>query len=117
MEAMSKELSNSDTKNRRLEFPVGSLRAFPIPIGQNSMEFVAFDGLHKPWKFKVSIRNEGRYPKPWLTGEWADYVHQKGLRKGDKVTMTTHDEENGNKIFHIRAERKHFGFWYSIDQQ
>ena len=114
---MNKVLSNSDSKNKRLEFPARSLPAFPIPDGQNSMEFVAFDRLHKPWKFKVSIRNEGRYLKPWLNGEWAAYVRQKRLRKGDKVILTTHDTENGNKIYHIRAERKHFGFWYSIDQQ
>ncbi|KAJ6737896.1 hypothetical protein OIU74_002953 [Salix koriyanagi] len=116
MVAMSKLLSNSDTKHKRLEFPARSLPAFPIPDGQNSTEFVAFDRLHKPWKFKVSIRNQGKYLKPWLTGEWAYYVRRKGLRKGDKVILTTHDEENGNKIVHIRAERKHFGFWYSIDQ-
>uniref|UniRef100_A0A6N2KYT3 TF-B3 domain-containing protein n=1 Tax=Salix viminalis TaxID=40686 RepID=A0A6N2KYT3_SALVM len=118
MVAMSKLLSNSDTKNKRLELPARSLPAFPIPDGQNSTEFVAFDRLQRPWKFKVSIRNQGKYLKPWLTGEWAGYVHRKGLRKGDKVIiMTTHDEENGNKIFHIRAERKLFGFWYSIDDQ
>jgi hypothetical protein len=40
MEAMNKVLSNSDTANKRLEFPVRSLRAFPMPDGQNSMEFV-----------------------------------------------------------------------------
>jgi hypothetical protein len=117
MEAMNKVLSNSDTANKRLEFPVRSLPAFPMPDGQNSMEFVAFDRLQKPWKFKVSIRNEGRYPKPWLNGEWDDYVHQKGLKKGDKVIFTMDDQENGNRIYYIRAERKLFGFWYSIDQQ
>ncbi|KAJ6737895.1 hypothetical protein OIU74_002952 [Salix koriyanagi] len=117
MVAMSKLLSNSDTKHKRLEFPARSLPAFPIPDGQNSMEFVAFDRVQKPWNFKVSIRNQGRYRKPWLSGEWADYVHHKGLRKGDKVIMTTDDEENENKRYHITAVRKHFGFWYCIDQQ
>ncbi|KAJ6935091.1 hypothetical protein NC652_010175 [Populus alba x Populus x berolinensis] len=109
MEAMNKVLSNSDTANKRLEFPVRSLPAFPMPDGQNSMEFVAFDRLQKPWKFKVSIRNEGRYPKPWLKGEWDDYVHHKGLKKGDKVIFTMDDQENGDRIYYIRAERKLFG--------
>ncbi|KAG6778513.1 hypothetical protein POTOM_014848 [Populus tomentosa] len=80
-----------------------------MPDGQNSMEFVAFDRLQKPWKFKVSIRNEGRYRKPWLKGEWDDYVHQKGLKKGDKVIFTMDDQENGDRIYYIRAERKLFG--------
>jgi hypothetical protein len=27
------------------------------------------------------------------------------------------EEENGERIYRIRAERKMFGFWYSIDDQ
>ncbi|KAG6755743.1 hypothetical protein POTOM_039148 [Populus tomentosa] len=88
-----------------------------MPDGQNSVEFVAFDMQEQQWRLKVSIRNEGRYAKPWLKGEWHDYVHQKGLHKGDKVILTMDEEENGERIYRIRAERKHFGFWYSIDDQ
>jgi hypothetical protein len=56
-----------------------------------------------------------RYPQN--PSEWHDYVHQKGLKKGDKVILTMDEEENGERIYRIRAERKHFGFWYSIDDQ
>ncbi|KAJ6893066.1 hypothetical protein NC652_027160 [Populus alba x Populus x berolinensis] len=91
MEVMNKILSESDATNKRLEFPARSLSAFPMP--------------------------DGRYAKPWLKGEWHDYVHQKGLHKGDKVILTMDEEENGERIYRIRAERKHFGFWYSIDDQ
>lgn len=100
-----------------MEFPVSSLSAFPMPDGQNSVQFVAFNTNEQQWSLKVSIRNEGKYSKPWLKGEWDDYVHQKGLKKGDKVILTMHEEENGERIYRIRAERKHFGFWYSIDDQ
>ncbi|KAH8493322.1 hypothetical protein Peur_061853 [Populus x canadensis] len=117
MEVMNKILSESDTKNKRLEFPARSLSAIPIPDGQNSVQFVAFDMQEQQWNLKVSIRNEGRYRKPWLKGEWHDYVHQKGLKKGDKVILTMDEEDNGERIYRIRAERKHFGFWYSIDDQ
>ncbi|KAJ6978549.1 hypothetical protein NC653_026851 [Populus alba x Populus x berolinensis] len=117
MEVMNKILSESDAKNKRLEFPARSLSAFPMPDGQNSVEFVAFDMNERQWSLKVSIRNEGKYAKPWLKGEWDDYVHQKGLKKGDKVILTVQEEENGERIYRIRAERKHFGFWYSIDNQ
>ncbi|KAJ6893001.1 hypothetical protein NC652_027105 [Populus alba x Populus x berolinensis] len=117
MEVMNKILSESDATNKRLEFPASSLPNFPMPDGQNSVEFVAFDMQEQQWRLKVSVRNEGRYAKPWLKGEWHDYVHQKGLHKGDKVILTMDEEENGERIYRIRAERKHFGFWYSIDDQ
>ncbi|KAB5533696.1 hypothetical protein DKX38_016782 [Salix brachista] len=117
MEVMNKILSGSDATNRRLEFPAGSLWAFPMPDGQNSVEFVASDIHEQQWRLKVSVRNEGRYSKPWLKGEWGDYVHQKQLRKGDRVILTMNDEENGERSYRIGAERKHFGFWYSIDEQ
>ncbi|KAJ6885351.1 hypothetical protein NC651_026080 [Populus alba x Populus x berolinensis] len=111
MEVMNKILSESDATNKRLEFPARSLSAFPMPDGQNSVQFVAFDMQEQQWRLKVSIRNEGRYPKPWLKGEWHDYVHQKGLKKGDKVILTVDGDENGERIYRIRAERKLFGFW------
>ena len=114
---MNKILSESDVNNKRLEFPARSLSAFPMPDGQNSVQFVAFDMNEQQWRLEVSIRNEGRYSKPWLNGEWDDYVHQKGLQKGDKVILTMDEEENGERIYRIRAERKMFCFWYSIDDQ
>ncbi|KAI9385044.1 hypothetical protein POPTR_011G006050v4 [Populus trichocarpa] len=117
MEVMNRILSESDVKNKQMEFPARSLSAFPLPDGQNSVQFVAFDMNEQQWSLKVSIRNEGRYSKPWLRGEWGDYVHQKGLQKGDKVILTMDEEESGERIYRIRAERKMFGFWYSIDDQ
>lgn len=117
MEVINRILSESDVKNKRMEFPARSLSAFPMPDGQNSVQFVAFDMNEQQWSLKVSIRNEGKYSKPWLKGEWDDYVHQKGLKKGDKVILTMDEEENGERIYRIRAERKMFGFWYSIDDQ
>jgi hypothetical protein len=71
--------------------------------GLDSLKCVALDSV---W-----------YAKPWSPGEWDDYVHKIGLKKGDKVILTMQEEENGERIYRIRAERKHFGFWYSIDDQ
>jgi hypothetical protein len=116
MEVMAKLLSGSDTTNKRLEFPTESLWAFSLPAGQNSVEFDAVDMLDQPWRLKISVRNEGKYPKPWISGQWGIYVLQKRLRQGDRVTLTMHDQENGANNYRIIAERKHFGFWYSIDQ-
>ncbi|KAJ6728857.1 hypothetical protein OIU74_006858 [Salix koriyanagi] len=66
MEVMNKKLSESDTTNRRLEFPSGSLWAFPMPDGRNSVEFVASDIHEQQWRFKVSVRNEGREGTEWI---------------------------------------------------
>ena len=104
---MSKILSESDANHKLLEFPAKSFSVSPLLDGPNSVEFVAFDMLEQQWRLEVSFCNEGKYPKPWLMGERDDYVRQKGLEKG----------ENGERIYRIRAERKHFGFWYSIDDQ
>ncbi|KAL9384248.1 hypothetical protein Peur_024571 [Populus x canadensis] len=117
MEVMSKILSESDAKNKRTEFPAKSFSVFPLLDGVNSVEFVAFDMLEQQWRLEVSFCNEGKYPKRWLKGEWDDYVRQKGLEKGDKVILTVHEQENGERIYRIRAERKHFGFWYSMDDK
>ncbi|KAH8512182.1 hypothetical protein H0E87_009406, partial [Populus deltoides] len=58
MEVMAKLLSESDTNNKRFEFPTESLGAFPMPAGQNSVHFVAFDMLDKPWRLKISVRKK-----------------------------------------------------------
>jgi hypothetical protein len=72
--------------------------------------------LEQQWRLEVSFCNEGKYPKPWLKGEWDDHVRQQGLEKGDKVILSTmHEQENGERIYRIRGERKHFGFWYLMD--
>jgi len=110
MEVMSKILSESDAKHKLVEFPAKSFSVSPLLDGQNSVEFVAFDMLEQQWRLEVSFCNEGKYPKPWLKGEWDDYVRQKGLEKGDKVILTMHEQENGERIYRIRAERKRFGF-------
>ena len=104
---MAKLLSESDTNNKRFEFPTESLGAFPMPAGQNSVHFVAFDMLDQPWRLKISVRKKGKYLKPWICGQW--------LRPGDRVTLIMHVQENGVRNYRIIAERKHFGFWYSID--
>uniref|UniRef100_A0A6N2LFK8 TF-B3 domain-containing protein n=1 Tax=Salix viminalis TaxID=40686 RepID=A0A6N2LFK8_SALVM len=115
MEVMNKIVSASATG--RLEFPPGSLWAFPMPDGQNSVEFVASDILNQEWRLEVSIRNEGRIAKPWLRGEWGAYARKKKLRKHDRVILTMNEGENGERTYRIRAEREHYGLWQSIDEQ
>ncbi|CAK7351359.1 unnamed protein product [Dovyalis caffra] len=117
MEVMIKLLSESDTSNNRLEFPTESLRAFPLSAGQNSVEFDAFDKLDHPWRLKISVRNQGKYPKPWISGQWGTYVLRKGLKQGDRVTLTLHEQENGFlKILATSTARLDFPEWSFLKQ-
>ncbi|CAK7351341.1 unnamed protein product [Dovyalis caffra] len=86
MEVMNKILSKSDATNKRLEFPSRSLWAFPMPDGQNSVDFVAFDMLQQQWRLKVSIRNEGEYQKPWLRAIGMNTFVRKDSRKEIKLS-------------------------------
>ncbi|KAL9384247.1 hypothetical protein Peur_024570 [Populus x canadensis] len=103
--AMEKSVSKSDATNNRMELPMKSLGNFPIPAGQNYFNFVALDTLGRRWGFKVSIRNVGRYKKPWMSGQWSRFAREKGLKKGDRVKLTMHVEGNAVRSYHITAER------------
>ena len=102
---MEKSVSKSDATNNRMEFPKKSLGNFPIPAGQNYFNFVAVDTLGHRWGFKVSIRNVGRYKKPWMSGQWRRFAREKGLKKGDRVKLIMHVEGNAVRSYHITAER------------
>ena len=103
--AMEKSVSKSDATNNRMEFPKKSLGNFPIPAGQNYFNFVAVDTLGQRWGFKVSIRNVGRYKKPWMSGQWRRFAREKGLKKGDRVKLIMLVEGNAVRSYHIPAER------------
>jgi hypothetical protein len=115
--AMEKSLSRSDATNNRMELPMESLGNFPIPDGQNYFEFVAMDTVDQPWEFKVSTRNEGKYKKPWMSGQWGSYAHEKGLKKGDRVKLIMQVEGNGVRSYRITAERNlTMGMWVPVEQ-
>jgi hypothetical protein len=103
--AMEKSVSKSDATNNRMELPKESLGNFPIPAGQNYFNFVAMDTLGRRWGFKVSIRNVGRYKKPWMSGQWRRYAQEKGLKKGDGVKLIMQVEGNAVRSYRITAER------------
>ncbi|KAG6754582.1 hypothetical protein POTOM_040374 [Populus tomentosa] len=103
--AMEKSVSKSDATNNRMEFPMKSLKNFPIPAGQNYFNFVAVDTLGRRWGFKVSIRNVGRYKRPWMSGQWRRYAQEKGLKKGDRVKLIMQVEGNAVRSYRITAER------------
>ncbi|XP_011008031.1 PREDICTED: uncharacterized protein LOC105142199 [Populus euphratica] len=114
--AMEKSVSKSDATNNRLELPMESLSNFPIPNGQNHFEFVAMDMVDRPWEFKVSIRNEGKYKKPWMSGQWGSYAREKRLKQGDRVKLIVQVEGNVVRSYRITAERNlTMGIWIPVE--
>jgi len=114
---MEKSVSKSDATNNRMEFPKKSLKNFPIPVGQNYFNFVAVDTLGRRWGFKVSIRNVGRYKKPWISGQWRRYAQEKGLKKGDRVKLIMQVEGNAVRSYRITAERNlTMGIWIPVEE-
>ncbi|CAK7351353.1 unnamed protein product [Dovyalis caffra] len=115
--AMEKLLSDSDATNMRFEFPTKSLKNFLMPVGQNYLKFVAMDMLGQPRELKISVRNEGKHKKPWMSGQWRSYVLEKGLKKGDRVKLIIQVRENGGRIYRIKAERNlTMGMWIPIEE-
>ncbi|OAY39779.1 hypothetical protein MANES_10G121200v8 [Manihot esculenta] len=73
------------------------------------------------WRFRLSTRSTGRYPKPViLQSSWHRFVEQKGLIPNDRVMFfLDHDEENGIRC-RVRAQRKImrlFGYDFWVDVQ
>ncbi|KAL9353770.1 hypothetical protein Peur_051740 [Populus x canadensis] len=110
---MEKKLSQTDIEYR-LAFPTSSLRAFPMPEGETAVYFEATDTLENEWNFRLSIRGENdRYTKPVITGDWLQFVRDKGLKVGDKISLTREEGVNGVR-YSIRAERKIFKVWANV---
>ncbi|KAJ6394859.1 hypothetical protein OIU77_023963 [Salix suchowensis] len=110
---MEKELSRTDIECR-LAFPTASLRAFSMPEGETAVYFEATDTLEKEWNFRLSIRGENDpYTKPVITGDWLQFVRDKGLRVGDKINLWREEGVTGVR-YSVRAERKIFGFWVNV---
>jgi hypothetical protein len=110
---MEKKLSQTDIEYR-LAFPTSSLWAFPMPEGETAVYFEATDTLENEWNFRLSIRGENdRYTKPVITGDWLQFVRDKGLKVGDKLFLTREEGVNGVR-YSIRAERKIFKVWANV---
>ncbi|KAJ9174680.1 hypothetical protein P3X46_013299 [Hevea brasiliensis] len=116
----TKQLSLTDVTSY-LSVPSGALQFFSIPEGAHSMEFEARDITGFIWRYRLSTRSTGRYPKPYIVRSlWLPFVEQKGLAPNDKVMFfLTQDEENGIR-YRVKAQRKivrlfGFDFWVDVE--
>lgn len=120
IQLFTKQLSRNDVLSA-LSVPSNALQYFVIPEGAHSVEFEAVDLTGFTWRFRLSTRSTGRYPKPViLQSSWHRFVEQKGLIPNDRVMFfLDHDEENGIRC-RVRAQRKImrlFGYDFWVDVQ
>jgi hypothetical protein len=92
-----------------LSIPIHVLEAFPIPDGAHMMNFEAVDATDNAWRFCLSTRLTGAYPKPvLLRSSWHRFVEQKGLAPEDRVVFFMERDEANDMIWRytVRAQRK-----------
>ncbi|KAJ7002642.1 hypothetical protein D5086_006006 [Populus alba] len=89
-----------------LSFPTRVLEAFPIPEGAHMMNFEAVDATDNAWRFFLSTRLTGAYPKPvLLRSSWGRFVEQKGLAPEDRVVFFM-ERDDMVRRYTVRAQRK-----------
>ncbi|KAJ6932075.1 hypothetical protein NC651_007702 [Populus alba x Populus x berolinensis] len=85
---------------------IHALEAFPIPEGAHMMNFEAVDATDNAWRFCLSTRLTGAYPKPvLLRSSWHRFVEQKGLAPEDRVVFFT-ERDDMVRRYTVRAQRK-----------
>ncbi|CAK7357067.1 unnamed protein product [Dovyalis caffra] len=92
-----------------LSVPSHVLKAFQMPEGTHMMKFEAVDATDNVWRFSLSTRLTGVYPKPvLLRSSWLPFVVQKGLVPNDRVVFYMERDEANEMIrsYTVRAQRK-----------
>jgi len=92
-----------------LSVPTHVLQAFPFPEGVHMMNFEAVDATDNAWRFCLSTRLTGAYPKPvLLRSSWHRFVEQKGLAPEDRVVFFMERDEANDMVrrYKVRAQRK-----------
>ncbi|KAG6781961.1 hypothetical protein POTOM_011347 [Populus tomentosa] len=92
-----------------LSVPTHVLEAFPFPQGAHTMKFEAVDAIDNVWRFCLSTRLTGAYPKPvLLRSSWHRFVEQKGLAPEDRVVFFMERDEDNDMVrrYTVRAQRK-----------
>ncbi|KAJ7002659.1 hypothetical protein NC653_007998 [Populus alba x Populus x berolinensis] len=105
---LTKKLKKSHISHA-LSIPIHALKAFPIPEGAHMMNFEAVDATDNAWRFCLSTRLTGAYPKPvLLRSSWHRFVEQKGLASGDRVVFFMERDEADDMVrrYTVRAQRK-----------
>ncbi|KAK1583798.1 hypothetical protein Q3G72_027022 [Acer saccharum] len=104
----SNKLSDTDV-NQRLAIPSKKLNQIaPLSLGE-MVSIAVIDATGHQWSFLLSTRKDGRYLKPVITGnEWLQFVRERHLREGDKITFYRETIENNEVRFRIVIELAQF---------
>ncbi|KAJ4831783.1 hypothetical protein Tsubulata_040069 [Turnera subulata] len=106
MEIINKILQKTDI-GARLSFPTGKLGCLGEWEGQSYyVDLNVRDSKQKLWAFRCRKRRSGRHPKPWLCGEWLEFVEHYGLRVGDRVVLVREDHPVLGPQYMIEAKRR-----------
>ncbi|KAJ6309174.1 hypothetical protein OIU76_018713 [Salix suchowensis] len=107
-------LSPVDTTHR-LTIPMANLGDFEFLTGQHAINIVATDTTEQQWTFTLSIRqNNNPHPTPEFTGQWIQFMKEKGLKVGDRIVFSRQQTEGDGVQYKIRAERKLFNCWVNV---
>ncbi|TXG71249.1 hypothetical protein EZV62_006184 [Acer yangbiense] len=102
----SKLLTETDI-SVRLTVPIRALQHINMPAGDNNVALSAMDSDGNRWPFRCYTRPDG-HPKPAFTTGWLDFVKDKRLQIGDRVTFSMLEDEGvaaGAPQYRIRATR------------
>ncbi|KAJ0016719.1 hypothetical protein Pint_11616 [Pistacia integerrima] len=101
----SKVLSTTDTKNR-LALPMEAFHHFfPEEEHVKCVQFMVMDSDQKQYEFRLATRNKGKHPKPAITGDWLNFVANKGLKVRDKVILYQQQNEAGRVKYTIEVKK------------
>ncbi|KAL9351063.1 hypothetical protein Peur_058318 [Populus x canadensis] len=92
-----------------LSVPTHVLEAFQFPEGAHMMNFEAVDATDNVWRFFLSTRLTGAYPKPvLLRSSWHRFVEQKRPCSEDRVVFFKERDEANDMVrrYTVRAQRK-----------
>jgi hypothetical protein len=85
-------------------------------MGEHAIDIEATDTIERQWIFRLSIRRENNpNPRPVFTGQWTQFVNEKGLRVGDRIIFSRQQVEGNGVQYSIRAERRIFNYWVNVE--
>ncbi|KAJ6342888.1 hypothetical protein OIU78_010748 [Salix suchowensis] len=83
---------------------------------EHAINIEATDTIEQQWTFRLSIRrNDNPNPRPVFTGQWTQFVNEKGLKVGDRIVFSRQQAEGDGVQYRIRAERKIFNCWINVE--
>ncbi|KAJ4825365.1 hypothetical protein Tsubulata_042956, partial [Turnera subulata] len=104
---LGKEIWADTDIRTRFSFPTKKLGRLAGWEGQNYyVDLMVKDSKAKLWAFRCWKRRNGRHLKPWLHGEWLEFVGHYGLKIGDKVVLVREDDPFLGSQYRIEAKRR-----------